>query len=510
MQKKELLNFKHKNNNTAKVITLIITILLTLNIGSAIGILVPNTTTPTSTPKRNIQWNVTMNFTEPSGQSAYVIFGEATDANDGPPADSYDRGLPPPPPQDPYIRSWFNDDLPVPYNELWHDYRHYNTSNVHKQWNMTVEWANGTGGGTDMTMSWNTTEFTGCEYISVILMRKGQLNATWYIVADMLFENNFSWSHEYYYLDPPGIYIWFLTDEFKINATSVNAPPVAYDDFYDTDEDIILNVTTGEGVLQNDTDDDGDPLTAVKESDPSHGILTMFNTDGSFVYEPNPDFNGNDSFTYKAYDGYNYSDIATVTITINPVNDDPIAINDTAITSENTAVTIDVLDNDYDIDSDTLFLESFNATSAEGGTITRDDNGTSGDTSDDKLVFTPFLDFFSPPDDTFEYSISDGNGATDTGSVTITVTSENNPPTSANNTVTTLEDIAYTFIEGDFPFTDVDGDSLSHVKITVLESVGDLTWDGVSVSVDDEIPVADIAAGKLVFTPVLNGNWCWL
>ena len=159
--------------------------------------------------------------------------------------------------------------------------------------------------------------------------------------------------------------MWFLTDDFKINATNVNVPPIAHDDFYNTDEDITLNIATGSDVLQNDTDDDRpDPLTAIKESDPSHGTLTMFNANGSFIYDPDPDYNGADSFTYKAYDGENYSNIATVTITINPVNDDPVAINDTTATTEDTAITIDVLNNDHDIDGDTLYLESFDATSA--------------------------------------------------------------------------------------------------------------------------------------------------
>ncbi|MCJ8311248.1 MAG: Ig-like domain-containing protein, partial [Hyphomicrobiales bacterium] len=91
-----------------------------------------------------------------------------------------------------------------------------------------------------------------------------------------------------------------------------NAAPVAVDDSFSTDEDV---AATG-NVLTNDTDSDGDSLTAQKQSDPSDGSVTL-ETDGSFTYTPNADFTGTDSFTYTASDGEDQSNTATVTITVN-------------------------------------------------------------------------------------------------------------------------------------------------------------------------------------------------
>jgi VCBS repeat-containing protein len=113
-------------------------------------------------------------------------------------------------------------------------------------------------------------------------------------------------------------------DAYRSLSIKVKAPnqaPVAVNDAYGVDEDITLN-TAVPGVLANDTDANGDQLTAIKVSDPANGSLSL-NSDGSFIYYPNLDFFGTDTFTYKANDGQADSNIATVTITVNPVNDAP-------------------------------------------------------------------------------------------------------------------------------------------------------------------------------------------
>ncbi len=93
-----------------------------------------------------------------------------------------------------------------------------------------------------------------------------------------------------------------------------NTPPVATDDDYTIDEDTTLSVAAP-GVLDNDTDADGDPLTAVLVDDVTNGTLTLDN-DGSFIYVPNADYFGDDTFTYLANDGNDNSNTATVTITV--------------------------------------------------------------------------------------------------------------------------------------------------------------------------------------------------
>ncbi|MCK5328508.1 MAG: tandem-95 repeat protein, partial [Candidatus Latescibacteria bacterium] len=112
---------------------------------------------------------------------------------------------------------------------------------------------------------------------------------------------------------------------FAVGQESVgqkpNAPPVAADDAYSVDEDIPLDVGAP-GVLGNDSDVGRDPLTAEWVSGPSNGVLAL-NADGSFTYTPDADFHGMDSFTYRVSDGELNSNEATVTITVNPVNDAP-------------------------------------------------------------------------------------------------------------------------------------------------------------------------------------------
>jgi hypothetical protein len=100
-----------------------------------------------------------------------------------------------------------------------------------------------------------------------------------------------------------------------ITVNAVNDAPVANNDAYTTDEDTVLTVLAP-GVLGNDTDADGDPLTAALVSSTSNGTLAL-NADGSFDYTPNAGFNGSDSFTYHANDGTVDSNIATVNITVN-------------------------------------------------------------------------------------------------------------------------------------------------------------------------------------------------
>src|SRR5207247_2322965 len=124
----------------------------------------------------------------------------------------------------------------------------------------------------------------------------------------------------------------------SITITAVNDAPVAVNDSYITAEDTTLNVAAP-GVLANDSDVDGDTLSAILLSQPTHGSLTL-NSNGSFSYTPVANYNGSDSFTYKANDGQADSGIATVSITIGGVNDAPVAVNDSYTTAENTTLNV--------------------------------------------------------------------------------------------------------------------------------------------------------------------------
>jgi hypothetical protein len=108
-----------------------------------------------------------------------------------------------------------------------------------------------------------------------------------------------------------------VTVQITVNVAGGNNTPVANDDSYSVDQDTVLNVAAS-GVLGNDSDGDGDPLTAVQLSSAANGIATL-NANGSLSYTPNAGFSGDDSFTYVADDGTDQSAAATVNITVNSV-----------------------------------------------------------------------------------------------------------------------------------------------------------------------------------------------
>ncbi|MFC1609682.1 Ig-like domain-containing protein [Myxococcota bacterium] len=108
----------------------------------------------------------------------------------------------------------------------------------------------------------------------------------------------------------------------QITVHPVPDAPSAEADSYTTDEDTPLEPDLASGVLANDVEVDGEAMTAVVDTLPAHGTLTLA-TDGSFIYEPESDFNGDDSFRYRASDGALESAVAAVSLTITANNDAP-------------------------------------------------------------------------------------------------------------------------------------------------------------------------------------------
>ncbi|MHB1033577.1 MAG: tandem-95 repeat protein [Pirellulales bacterium] len=222
--------------------------------------------------------------------------------------------------------------------------------------------------------------------------------------------------------------------------TLANAAPVATDDSYGTDEDTTLTVSAP-GVLANDSDVDGDSLAAVLVAGPSHGSLTI-NADGSFGYTPNANFNGADSFSYKANDGSTDSNVATVTLIVSAVNDAPVATDDSYGTTQDMLLSIaapGVLANDNDGDGDSL-TAVVEAGPTNGTLLTLNADGS--------FTYTPNDGFYGT--DSFTYTIDDGMGTgTSTAVVTIAVTSVNDAPTFAKGAdQTVLEDAGPQTING--------------------------------------------------------------
>jgi VCBS repeat-containing protein len=249
-------------------------------------------------------------------------------------------------------------------------------------------------------------------------------------------------------------------ETFIITVTNINDPPVAVNDSTITDEDNSVTVAAP-GVLNNDSDPDvGDTLTvtAVNTSG-TVGAVTAWDADGSFTYDPNGQFEylevggaTTDFFTYMVSDGNGGNDTATVTITINGVNDPPVAVDDSDTTPADTRVTIDVLNNDADSDGDTMTVDS--VTQGTHGSVTY--NAAN-------VTYTPDVSFSGT--DSFTYTISDGNGGTDTASVTVTVTNVNDPPVAVDDSDTTPADTPVTIdvLTNDY---DTDGDMLIVDSVT--------------------------------------------
>lgn len=199
------------------------------------------------------------------------------------------------------------------------------------------------------------------------------------------------------------------TQSYAITVANVNEAPVAANNSYSVSAGGTLTVTSP-GVLANDSDPDGDPLTAVLVSATNGGTLTL-NANGSFSYTPNPG-TAADSFSYQASDGALASAAATVSITV-VSNQAPVAANDSASTRRNTAATIYVTANDKDPDgSINLATVSIVTAPNKGGTAVPQANGT--------VRYAPKLNFRGT--EVFYYTVKDNLGkVSNTARVTVSV-----------------------------------------------------------------------------------------
>ncbi len=220
----------------------------------------------------------------------------------------------------------------------------------------------------------------------------------------------------------------------NIAVSAVNDAPVANNDAYSTNEDTQLVIASAaSGVLANDTDVDHLNLqltVAVPRpvSGPSNGTLIL-NANGTFTYTPNANFNGTDSFTYRATDGIANSNLATVTITVNAVNDAPVANDDFYSGVEDTVLTVPargVLANDTDIDNTNAQLSV-----AAPRPVSGPSNGTLVLNADGSFTYTPNADFFGT--DSFTYRTSDGASLSNIATVNLVISNVPDTFTIAGN-----------------------------------------------------------------------------
>ncbi len=200
-------------------------------------------------------------------------------------------------------------------------------------------------------------------------------------------------------------------------TVTVNGRPVAVNDSAVVPE----NIATTIGVLSNDTDPDGDSLRVNGVGTTGNGTLSI--SSNSVVYTPNTGFTGADTFTYTITDG-SLTDSALVAVTVNGA---PTPADDAATTTQGVAVSVDVLSNDTDPESDTLSIQSVNP--AGNGVV----SVVTG-----QILYTPNPTFNGL--DTFTYFVTDGVQAV-SATVAVTVTNINDPPKAVNDLTTTDEDV---------------------------------------------------------------------
>ena len=245
-----------------------------------------------------------------------------------------------------------------------------------------------------------------------------------------------------------------------ITVNAVDDEPNTLDVATTTDEDVAVAVNLSAEEY------DGDSYSFAIITDVSNGTSSL---NGSVVtYTPNQDFNGEDTFTFEATDDTGRTiNVATATITVNAVNDAPVANDITnQVTNENRMMQLDITLDATDVDGDAL---TYNVASTNNGSVTINDN---------IATYVPNQDWNG--EDTFTYTANDGSLDSNAATVTITVNSVNDAPTTNDITLMGDED---TVLEGNFDGSDIDGDDLSYTVVD-QPSNGTVTIDGSVVQFD--------------------------
>ena len=261
-------------------------------------------------------------------------------------------------------------------------------------------------------------------------------------------------------------------------TVSANLGPDAVDDTATVDED---SGPVTIDVLDNDSDPEGGSLTVTSAGPPSNGSVTI-NPDGSIDYTPDPDFSGIDTFTYTVCDDAGNCSIATVTVTVNEVNDAPRARNDSGRVQEGRTITVGVMANDSDSDN---ALDP-----ASVRVVTPPTHGSASINPDGSVDFTADAGYDGP--DSFVYEVCDDGAPVECDTATVRLDiwqrDTNRRPNAVDDSATTPEDTPVTInVRGND--TDPDGDALS------ISSFSQPRHGSVERS-----------GGRLVFTPDKNWN----
>ena len=292
------------------------------------------------------------------------------------------------------------------------------------------------------------------------------------------------------------ILILFAIAVAVIFMGTANDSPIAQSGSITVEENTPVMITL------SGSDPDGDSLSFIVVSGPSHGSLR--GTEPNLVYTPAKDFNGSDDFTFKVSDGTASSTEAEISITVTSVNDPPVAEDDSMSAFEDTpVVVIDVLANDTDVDNDGLII--LGVEQGQNGSVTINTNNM--------LIYKPYRNFCGT--DSFTYTVSDGRGGTDKAEVGLTITAVNDPPVITSKPPTTTR--VWSSYSYDVDVKDPDGDTLSYSLIDkpdgmiidantgLIEWRPDNTQDGehkITVKVEDanEVPASDTQSFTVTVT----------
>lgn len=231
-----------------------------------------------------------------------------------------------------------------------------------------------------------------------------------------------------------------LSAVFLTITGPANEPPTADAQSLTTAEDTPLTITL------TASDPEGDPLTFAVQSGPSHGVLS--GTAPDLTYTPAADYNGPDSFSFVANDGHANSAPATVSITVTPVNDAPVAGPQTVTTEQDVSLAITLTGTDVDGDALAFAVQQGPSHGALSGTAPN-------------LTYTPAAGYVGS--DSFAFTVDDGSVTSAPATVDITVTPVNHPPVAYATTAETAEDTPVAITLTGF---DPDGDPLTYSVAT--------------------------------------------
>ena len=272
------------------------------------------------------------------------------------------------------------------------------------------------------------------------------------------------------------------TASVEITVNPVNDAPIVTNDIAPaTDEDTPTTIIAS-ALLSNDTDIEGDSLNIVGVDKPTNGNA-IIKADGNIEFTPTANFNGTASFNYTVTDGTDSSN-ASVEVVVNPVNDILVAIDDTAITDEDTSITIlanELFDNDINDDIEKSLTIS---------QISNLANGTAAINADGNVKFTPAANFNGTA--SFDYTVTDGTDS-ETASVEVVVNPVDDAPVAINDTAITDEDTSIIILASELLGNDINYDSEDSLSLIGVNN----SANGIAVINEN---------GNIEFTPNLNFN----